>query len=104
MNNSSIKPISGVSTLSKAVALEASETVAPTPAPAVRQEKVQAEARTETHSASSLANVSIHFRMDEKTNEVTIFLVDRSTKKVLRSIPSSELQKLQISDLLNLTA
>jgi len=100
MNSSSIKPISSVNMLAKASASESVDLSSQNPAPAARQEKIQPEA----HTASSLGNVSIHFRMDEKTNEVTIFLVDRSTKKVLRSIPSSELQKLQISDLLNLTA
>ena len=60
----------------------------------------------ESHAeqGESPSNVSIHFRLDEKTNELTVFVVDRKTKQVLRSIPASELQKLQAGDLLQLTA
>ena len=66
--------------------------------------KAHVEAQSETSEGKSLADVSIHFRVDEDTNNVTIFLVDRATKKVLRSIPAGEMQKLQIGDLLKLTA
>jgi uncharacterized FlaG/YvyC family protein len=52
---------------------------------------------------SGTANVSVQFRVDEETNDVTVFLVDRKSKKILRTIPSSELQKLQIGELLKLT-
>jgi len=53
---------------------------------------------------SNGSNVSIHFRVDEETNELTVFVVDQTSKRVLRSIPASELQKLQAGDLLRLTA
>ncbi len=49
-------------------------------------------------------NVSIHFRVDRKTNNITVFIVDRETKRVLRSIPPEELNKLKVGDLLELTA
>jgi uncharacterized FlaG/YvyC family protein len=54
--------------------------------------------------ASSPSNVSIHFRLDDETHELTVFVVDRKTKRVIRSIPASELHKLQAGDLLQLTA
>jgi uncharacterized FlaG/YvyC family protein len=66
--------------------------------------EAKAESETKTDRLSNLENVSIHFRVDEYTNEVTIFLVDRKSRKVLRSIPAAELQKMQIGDLLKLTA
>lgn len=50
------------------------------------------------------ADVSLHFRVDEKTRDVTVFVVDRRSKQVLRSIPASELAKLQAGELLKLTA
>lgn len=53
--------------------------------------------------SDNLSNVSIYFRVDDETNDVTIFIIDRKSKKVLRSIPASELQKLQVGDLLKLT-
>ena len=57
-----------------------------------------------SNQAGSVSNVSIHFRLDDKTNELTVFVIDRQTKRVLRSIPASELHKLQAGELLKLTA
>ncbi len=70
---------------------------------AARKIKAEVDANDLVNEAGSLANVSIHFRVDGETSNVTVFLVDRKTKKVLRSIPANELQKLQIGDLLKLT-
>ncbi len=53
---------------------------------------------------SNGSNVTIHFKVDEKTNALTVFVVDRKSKRVLRSIPPGELGKLQAGDLLKLTA
>jgi len=52
----------------------------------------------------NLSNVSLQFRVDEKTKDVTVFVVDKDSKRVLRSIPATELAKLQAGDLLKLTA
>jgi hypothetical protein len=48
-------------------------------------------------------NVTIRFRVDHKTNNVTVFIVDRVSKRVLRSIPPEEVGKLQAGDLFELT-
>ena len=106
MNQSSIKPISSVrpaesTALSKTPAPSQTETQLQSNA--ARKAKAEAEAKIQADETGILANVSIHFRVDEKTDNVTVFLVDRKTKKVLRSIPANELQKLQIADLLKLT-
>ena len=49
-------------------------------------------------------NVVVRFRVDRQTNNVTVFIVDRASKRVLRSIPPEEVGKLQAGDLLELTA
>jgi hypothetical protein len=49
-------------------------------------------------------NVAIHFKVDSKTHNITVYVVDRETRRVLRSIPPEELNKLQTGDLLELTA
>jgi uncharacterized FlaG/YvyC family protein len=109
MNQSSIKPISGVqpsegNALSKSLSSAQAEIISQqSRLTATRHEKAQVESKNEDTEIGSLANVSVHFRVDEKTNEVTVFLVDRKSKKVLRSIPASELHELQIGDLLKLT-
>jgi hypothetical protein len=49
-------------------------------------------------------NVAIHFKVDAKTHNITVYVIDRETRRVLRSIPPEELNKLQTGDLLELTA
>jgi len=50
------------------------------------------------------SNIALQFRVDEKTKDVTVFVVDKASKKVLRSIPASELAKLGAGELLKMTA
>ena len=50
------------------------------------------------------SDITIHFRVDEKTKDLTVFVVDRKSKRVLRSIPANELNNLSAGDLLKLTA
>lgn len=57
-----------------------------------------------TLPVSNGSNVSIHFRVDEKTNDLTVFVVDRKSKKVIRSIPANELSKLSAGELLKISA
>jgi uncharacterized FlaG/YvyC family protein len=109
MNETSIKPISNVrlpesGTSSKLLVTGQAEMMATqkpgnaNPDPTAKQIEIHAE------QGENYSNVSIHFRLDDKTNELTVFVVDRKTKRVLRSIPASELQKLNAGDLLKLTA
>jgi len=108
MSDASIKTISGVRQIVTSAmygtlaAHQAEASVQPKPA-AASQENHQSQAANTPIQTGNLANVSIHFRVDESTNDVTIFIVDRQSKKVLRSIPASELSKLQVGDLLKLT-
>lgn len=108
MNDSSIKPISGVKTaegnLTSKLAQLAQAESASQSQPGGEAQKPQAEIKVEPKQNADMSNISIHFRVDNETNDVTIFLVDRKTKKVLRSIPASELQKMQVGDILKLTA
>ena len=62
------------------------------------------QAEEASSQAKNVSNVSIHFRLDDKTHELTLFVVDRKSKRVLRSIPASELHKLKAGELLKLTA
>ena len=109
MNDRSIKPINGVQQSESSVP---AKTLTPSQIEAdiqhrlmaARQEKIPAEAKKEPGAVGGAPDVSIHFRVDDETNELTVFVVDRKTKRVVRSIPASELHKLQAGDLLKLTA
>jgi hypothetical protein len=110
MNETSIKPISSVRSPESGIL---SKSVVPNQIDAAPSHKPNASEPDTTvkpveidsdQGGSSPSNVSIHFRLDDNTNELTVFVVDRKTKRVIRSIPASELHKLQAGDLLKLTA
>jgi len=73
-------------------------------AQADQKKTAQPAATNQSFPLNNSSAVSIHFRVDEKTKDVTVFVVDRKSKKVLRTIPASELSKLSAGDLLKLTA
>lgn len=53
---------------------------------------------------NSIKDVELRFIPDNDTNEVTVFVVDRTSKSVLRTIPPEEMGKLNAGDLLDFTA
>ncbi len=52
----------------------------------------------------SLKDVALKFEVDNNTDELTIFVVDKTNKSVLRTIPPEELEKLNAGDLLEIAA
>jgi uncharacterized FlaG/YvyC family protein len=64
----------------------------------------QQQTEHEPAPISGASNVSVHFRVNDDTHELTVFVVDRENKKVLRTIPASEFPKLNAGDILQLTA
>jgi uncharacterized FlaG/YvyC family protein len=58
----------------------------------------------ETILAKNMSNISIHFNVDEETNRLIVVVSERDSGRVIRTIPASELHKLQAGELLKLTA
>jgi uncharacterized FlaG/YvyC family protein len=54
--------------------------------------------------AENPGNVSIRFQVDDKTKELVVLVVDQKSKRILRSIPASELHKYEAEGLLILKA
>ena len=116
MSENTITPISSVrmvetSTPTKAQAASQVDELAMSMATRARRavetagrEKAAAPAGNEPGSAVLHANVSLQFRIDEQTSKLTVFVVDRASRRVLRAIPASEMHKLQAGDILKLTA
>ena len=113
MSENSISPISNVSitavsgTLPKAQVKTQVKAPVKAPVEASADHDVspkQLENETEQSTSISSSNVSVHFRVNDDTNELTVFVVDRENKKVLRTIPASEFSKLNAGDILQLTA
>ncbi|MGB9640440.1 MAG: flagellar protein FlaG [Anaerolineales bacterium] len=51
-----------------------------------------------------LGDVSLKFKVDEDTHDVTVFIVDNVSKKVVRTIPPEEMAKINAGELLQLFA
>jgi uncharacterized FlaG/YvyC family protein len=109
MNETSINPISSVRLTEPGVSAkitlpEKIETAIVREPTLSISEKSTKQIENESDQTKSVSNVSIHFEVDDETNQLTIFVVDKQSKRVLRSIPTSELSKLQAGELLKLTA
>ena len=109
MSENTISPISSIRP-AEAGTPPRVESAAPAKAVTIHKPDIlaQGQAARQKESASVLARdlsaVTIHFRVDEETNDVTVYVVDRKSRRVLRSIPANELHKLKAGDLLKLTA
>ncbi len=103
MSDNSITPISNVSLPAVSATLPKSQVKAPVEV-ASEQDKPAKKLDTETEQVGSSTNVSVHFRVNNETNELTVFVIDRSSHRVLRSIPISELQKMPSGELVKLAA
>jgi len=103
MSDNSISPISNVSLPAVSAALPKPQVKTPVEV-AAEQDNPPKKPEKETAQANSSTNVSVHFRVNNETNELTVFVIDRSSHRVLRSIPISELQKLPSGELVKLAA
>jgi hypothetical protein len=75
------------------------------PAVAVQMDssvKEQAGLASRRRSFNPLSDVMLKFKVDAKTNDVTILIVDRASRKVVRSIPSDEMARMDPGELLEL--
>jgi len=105
MNETLINPIGSVRSNESTTAGTASlETAVAHKVVSPRQDKASIQKKSEPTSTGDPSNISISFRIDEETQNLTVFVVDRVSKRVLRTIPANELHKLRAGDLLKLTA
>jgi uncharacterized FlaG/YvyC family protein len=108
MSDNSINPISNdvrltavTSTLLKA---PVKAEVKPPVEESAEQDKSSTPIENEPTQFSSSTNITVHFRVNDETNELTAFVVDRNSHRVLRSIPISEFYKMPAGELLKLAA
>ena len=105
MSENSINPISHVQPAAVSGMPPKPQVVKPAVEEVSDQDKTPKQ-QTEHEPApiSGASNVSVHFRVDDDTHELTVFVVDRENKKIVRTIPASEFSKLNAGDILQLTA
>ncbi len=68
--------------------------------PAENAFREKADVKQEKKFSGPLTDLK--FKIDEKTKDVTILILDRETRKVVRSIPPEEISKLEPGELLEL--
>jgi uncharacterized FlaG/YvyC family protein len=64
--------------------------------------KSESSSKAEIKSPNLLNDVSLKFEIDSQTHEVTVLLLDRTSQRVVRTIPPEEISKLNPGDLLQL--
>jgi uncharacterized FlaG/YvyC family protein len=66
--------------------------------------KAKAETSSEASAVNPLADFTLEFQVDESSKDVTVYILDRSSHEVVRTIPPEELNHLNPGDLLQLFA
>jgi uncharacterized FlaG/YvyC family protein len=46
------------------------------------------------YAANSMVNTRLHFQVDPSSHEVTVYVLDRDTEEVIRTIPPEEVNEL----------
>ena len=72
-------------------------------------EKVTKPEKSEEKQSQSLLPITnnetfLKFMVDKKSNDITIYVVDRASHRVMRSIPPNDVNNLKAGDLLKLLA
>ncbi len=78
------------------------DVAAQTTGPKTENEHAQAQERKAEQAAEVERNLALRFRVDPDTHAVTVLLVDQATKRIVRSVPPEDLQKLNSGDLVHL--
>jgi uncharacterized FlaG/YvyC family protein len=109
MNETTVKPIGGVraaemSVLARVMVSEKAENSAARERAGSEAERVTKAPETEKEQFKPVSNISIHFNVDEETNRLIVIVSERDSGRVIRTIPASELEKMQAGDLLKLNA
>jgi uncharacterized FlaG/YvyC family protein len=60
----------------------------------------QQETKAAYSSAANNAGTRLQFRVDEKTNDVTIMIMDKATDKVVRTIPPEAIKDIPVGQLM----
>jgi len=83
-----------------------STNAAPAPQPEKSEKPAQPEKVEEKQSLLPVTNSDtfLRFMVDEKSNDITVYVVDRASQRVMRSIPPNEVNNLKAGDLLKLLA
>lgn len=71
---------------------------------ASRSEAVRPSDHQKPAAADLIRDLRLQFRVDPKTNDIVVLMIDRATRRVVRAIPPQELAKFDKGQLLELIA
>lgn len=109
MAENSVTPISNIdseSNVNRAMQLaqHQSEVEAARQSERIQEAKPTSEEKPAAPAVKSVADIQLKFQVNEETKQVTVYVVDRESKRIIRSIPPDELNNLQAGDLVELLA
>jgi uncharacterized FlaG/YvyC family protein len=70
--------------------------------PAANEKLGAHEAKVSSAAGGSPWNIRMRFEVEPETQQVTVFIIDKQSQKVIRTIPADQLEKMQQGDLLEL--
>ena len=74
------------------------------PVSPVKAEQSRQETEAPTANRVRLADVNLKFQVDPETQEVTVLILDRATRKVIRTIPAEEIKKIRPGELFDFSS
>jgi hypothetical protein len=69
-----------------------------------RPESARPSEPTKPAASDPIRDLRLQFRVDPRTNDIVVLMIDRATKRVVRAIPPQELAKFDKGQLLELIA
>ena len=76
----------------------------PTTPPPAEANPQPVTAQAKQTPGNSPMDINLRFLIDQKTQDLTVFMLNQKTREVIRTIPPNELSKLKPGDLVNLFA
>ncbi len=109
MAENSVTPISGIDAEANVnrtlqVAQRQAEVESARQTEQAKEVKPASESKPAAPAVKSVADIQLKFQVNDETKQVTVYVVDRESKRVIRSIPPDELNNLQAGDLVELLA
>ena len=64
----------------------------------------ETEQYVQEHRGYPISDVQLKFELNQETDQLTVFVVDKNSRSVIRTIPPEEISKMNVGDLLEIAA
>ena len=64
----------------------------------------ETEQYVQEHRGYPISDVQLKFELNQETDQLTVFVVDKNSRSVIRTIPPEEISKMDVGELLEIAA